>query len=341
MRILITGGCGFIGTNLSEELARSGHEIVIFDNLSRPQTEYNLEWLRSNNEFVFIQADVRDYASVREAMDKVDLVFHLAAQVAVTTSIRSPREDFEINALGTLNILEAMREIDFPPILVYASTNKVYGALEDLNLVEEINSYKCADMPMGVPESFPLDFHSPYGCSKGTADQYVRDYSRIYGLRTVVLRQSCIYGPHQFGVEDQGWLSHFIISAEANRPITIYGNGKQVRDLLHVSDLITLYSLVVENIDHVSGEIFNVGGGPANTISIWQEMGPVLEELTGHRVIVRYSKWRSGDQPWFVADIRKAQKKLNWTPRVSVREGIRDVYRWVKDNWSFFANNKV
>ena len=242
-RVLVTGGAGFIGSNLAHRLLTQGHDVIIYDNLSRQGTEKNVGWLRDNHGdgFVLVQGDVRDYPSVLQAVQGCEMVYHLAAQVAVTWSVADPREDFEINALGTLNLLEATRECEEPPILLFTSTNKVYGGMEEVEIVEQEKRYAYADLPRGVSEAQPLDFHSPYGCSKGAADQYVRDYSRIYGLRTVVMRMSCIYGPRQFGIEDQGWVAHFLISSVLGRPITIYGDGKQVRDILYVDDLLLAF----------------------------------------------------------------------------------------------------
>jgi CDP-paratose 2-epimerase len=246
--------------------------------------------------------------------------------------VLQPREDFETNALGTFNVLEAARLGGRNPAVVYASTNKVYGGMEDVEVVEDQTRYRYGRLPDGVPETRPLDFHSPYGCSKGAGDQYVRDYHRIYGLPTVVLRQSCIYGPRQFGVEDQGWLAWFAIAAVLGRPITIYGDGKQIRDVLHVDDLMDCFDRAVDHIDTAAGQVYNVGGGPDNTIAVWQEFGPMLEELLGRDLPVAYEDWRPGDQRVFVSNIRRATEELGWRPTVAVAEGIRRLVDWVHDH---------
>ncbi len=338
MRIFITGGAGFIGCNLAAHHLGKGNHVFVIDNLSRPRTRYNLEWLQAQGDIHFAQADVRDFDALHKAMAQArpDLVVHLAGQVAVTTTVKDPRDDFEINALGTFNVLEAARSLRAPPALIYASTNKVYGGMEDVGVVLEHGRYATATCPMASPRHQPLDFHSPYGCSKGAGDQYVRDYARIYGLRTVVFRQSAIYGPRQFGVEDQGWVAHFVIAAVTGRPITIYGDGKQVRDMLYVSDLIAAYDAAWSRIDQVKGEIFNVGGGAQNTLSIWSEAGPMLEQFAGHPIPVKYSDWRPGDQPVFISNNSKAQKMLEWSPKMNVQEGARKLWQWVNDNRVLF-----
>jgi CDP-paratose 2-epimerase len=338
MTILITGGAGFIGCNLAAALLRSGERVTIVDNLSRPRTNQNLAWLQAQfaDKLRFECADIRDQAAMNALIPGHDAVFHLAGQVAVTTSVQNPREDFEINALGTLNILEAARLAGTPPTIFYASTNKVYGGMEEVQIVEQATRYAYADFPKGVPETQQLDFHSPYGCSKGAGDQYVRDYARIYGLKTVVFRQSCIYGPRQFGVEDQGWAAHFAIAAVTGRPISIYGDGKQVRDMLYVDDLIAAYLSAFDQIETVSGRIYNIGGGARNTLSIWAEFGPLLERLLGKRLEVRYDDWRPGDQPVYISDIDKVERELNWKPAVAVEDGIERLVRWVEANREVF-----
>jgi CDP-paratose 2-epimerase len=255
----------------------------------------------------------------------------------VTTSVANPRSDFEDNALGTFNALEAARNAGTNPVFLYASTNKVYGEMEGVVVVERGSRYVYRDFPLGIPETHPLDFHSPYGCSKGTGDQYVRDYARIYGLPTVVLRQSCIYGPRQMGVEDQGWVAWFIIAAVTGRPITIYGNGKQVRDMLFVDDLLDVYDAAITHIGLSAGQIYNIGGGGRHTMSIWSEFGPMLEELVGHSIPVTHDGWRPGDQPVYVSDIRKAERELDWRPRMGVAEGVEQLYKWVVANRSLFT----
>ena len=233
-------------------------------------------------------------------------------------------------------MLEAARNAPTPPILIYASTNKVYGGMEDLALVEEPTRYRYRDLPNGIPETRSLDFHSPYGCSKGAGDQYVRDYARIYGMRTVVFRQSAIYGPRQFGVEDQGWLAHFVIAAQFGRPVSIYGDGKQVRDMLYIDDLVRAYTLAIEKIDIAHGNIYNIGGGANNTLSIWKEAGPQLERLLGKPIPVRYGDWRPGDQPVCVMDSTKAEQELGWRPEVGLNDGIERLWNWVRDNRALF-----
>jgi CDP-paratose 2-epimerase len=262
---------------------------------------------------------------------------HLAAQVAVTTSVTDPTPEFEINAGGTFNTLEAASASGRKPAFLYASTNKVYGGMEDVQVVELENRFDYQDLPDGASELQPLDFHSPYGCSKGDWDQYTRDYHRIYGLPTVVLRQSCIYGTRQFGVEDQGWLAWFIIAAVTGRPITIYGNGKQVRDVLFIDDLLDAYDVAFANIKTSAGQIFNLGGGRKNSISVWSEFGPLLENLLGKPIKTKRKEWRPGDQPVFISDIRKAQSLLGWQPKVGVEQGIQRLFNWVKENLDLFA----
>jgi CDP-paratose 2-epimerase len=280
--------------------------------------------------------DVRDAALITELARNADVIVHLAGQVAVTTSITDPRDDFESNAIGTFNTLEAARLSERNPIFIYSSTNKVYGGMEDVELVEEPTRWLYKDLVNGCPETQPLDFHSPYGCSKGVGDQYVRDYSRIYGLRSVVFRQSCVYGTRQFGIEDQGWVAWFMIAAVTGRPITIYGDGKQVRDILNIEDLLNAYDAAIEKIDIASGKVYNIGGGPDNVMSIWAEFGPKLEQLLGDTIEVARADWRPGDQRVFYADIRKAERELGWKPRIGVEEGIRKLFEWVKENQELF-----
>jgi len=340
LKALVTGGAGFIGSNLTDRLVKEGHQVVVYDNLSRPGTEKNVDWLRARHgdAWRLIQADVRDFESLCRAAADADVIYHLASQVAVTTSVLDPRHDFEVNALGTFNVLEAARLSGRRPIVLYASTNKVYGGMEEVTVVETDNGYAYRDYPYGIPETFPLDFHSPYGNSKGCGDQYVRDYARIYGLPTVVFRQSCIYGPRQMGCEDQGWVAWFLIATVTGRPITIYGDGKQVRDLLWVEDLLDLYQAAVRRIDVAGGQIYNVGGGPENSLAVWRELGPMLEGLAGHPIAVTYGDWRPGDQRIFVADIRKAARELGWRPRVGKVEGVRRLYEWVVAHKHLFLN---
>lgn len=346
MNALITGGAGFIGANLAHRLLGRGDRVTIFDNLSRPGTQHNLDWLRHNHgphAFRFVHADLRDYPALLEAARDTGVVYHMAGQTAVTTSVKDPRADFEDNALGTFNVLEATRAArdgGADPILIYASTNKVYGGMKDVVVLEEQDRYAYQDFQDGIDESYPLDFHSPYGCSKGAGDQYTRDYARIYGLRTVVMRQSCIYGYRQLGVEDQGWVAWFIIAAVTGKPITIYGDGKQVRDVLFIDDLLDAYDAAVAHIDRAAGEIYNVGGGPEHTMSIWTEFGPILERLMGQPIPVTHADWRPGDQRIFVSNIAKARQELDWSPQVGVEDGIERLYHWVLAHQDLFEQQK-
>jgi len=342
-RVFVTGGAGFIGSNLVARLLDRGCEVTVLDNLSRFGTPSNLEWLRDragHGRFHFVQGDVTDEKSLLPLVQKADAVFHLAAQVAVTSSVQNPRRDFLDNAYGTFNLLEAVRQSRHQPILIYASTNKVYGGMQGVRVLEEEKRYCLPDFPFGIPETFPLDFHSPYGCSKGAADQYVHDYSRIYGLRTVVLRQSCIYGYRQFGLEDQGWLAWFIIACLKRRPITIYGDGKQARDVLFIEDLLEAYEGVVDGIERTSGKIYNIGGGPLNILSVWCEFGEMLAALLGRRVQVTYADWRPGDQEVFVSDIRKAEAEFGWRPQCGVSTGVGQLFSWIQNNLHLFSKMK-
>lgn len=337
--ILITGGAGFIGSNYAARCIARGERVMIFDNLSRSGAATNLDWLKTTygpDSFRMIRGDVRKEAEINEAAKDADVIVHLAAQVAVTTSVVKPREDFEINAQGTFNVLEAARASGRNPAVLYTSTNKVYGGMEEVRVEETATDYRYTDFPLGIPETQPLDFHSPYGCSKGCGDQYVRDYHRIYGLPTVVLRQSCIYGTRQFGVEDQGWVAWFIIAAVSGRPITIYGDGKQVRDVLFVEDVMDAYDAALDNLAVAAGQVYNIGGGPANTMSVWTEFEPMLERLLGRPVPTGKGDWRPGDQRIYVSDIRKAQRELKWTPKIGVAEGVERLYRWVMENRNLF-----
>jgi CDP-paratose 2-epimerase len=336
---LITGGAGFIGSNYVARLIEKGESVTIFDNLSRPGSHLNIDWLNriNKNAFKIINADIRDRNALDLAVNDMDVIVHLAGQVAVTTSVLNPKDDFEINAQGTFNVLEAARSVKKKPIVLYSSTNKVYGGMDEIQVLEHETNYRYQDFPYGISEKFPLDFHSPYGCSKGCGDQYVRDYFRIYDLPTVVLRQSCIYGPRQFGVEDQGWLAWFIIAVLTGKQISIYGNGKQVRDVLFVDDLLNAYDLCIDKIDDVAGEVFNIGGGPGQMISIWKEFSSILEEMTGERIPVKWGDWRPGDQKIYVSDIRKAQKDLGWNPKVSVKDGLRYLFDWARKNVDLFS----
>jgi CDP-paratose 2-epimerase len=341
-RVLVTGGAGFVGSNLTDNLLTDGFDVTIFDALVRAGGEENLAWLRRHsNRLHFVRGDVRDIEAVKDAVADVDVIYHLAAQVAVTSSVSDPRSDFETNALGTLNVLEAARESGRQPIIVFTSTNKVYGGMEDVPVVEEYSRFRFTECPHGISETQPLDFHSPYGCSKGAADQYVRDYGRIYGLPTVVLRMSCIYGPRQFGTEDQGWMAHFIISALTKRSIRIYGNGKQLRDVLFVDDVVRAFRLVTDRIDRAAGEVFNIGGGPSNTISVWAEFGQLMAELAGRDISVNFDDWRPGDQPCYVSDIRKARELLDWRPLIDKETGFRRLWEWASSNFDILERSKM
>lgn len=330
---LITGGAGFVGCNLAHRLLAAGRRVRVLDNLSRPGVEQNLQWLRQQhgNLLEFVRADVRDAAAVAQAMAGVQQVFHFAAQVAVTTSLENPREDFDVNALGTLNVLEAARSRPVPPAILLTSTNKVYGGLEDLALSVQGQRYLPVDAGAqrgGIGEARPLDFHSPYGCSKGTADQYVVDYARSFGLTTLVFRMSCIYGPRQFGTEDQGWVAHFILRALRGERITLYGDGMQVRDVLYVDDLVDAFLLAEQNAARLKGRAFNMGGGAGNAISL-QDLLDRIERLQGKRPAIDFDAWRTGDQRWYVSDTSAFQRETGWQPKVAAEEGIALLFDWL------------
>jgi CDP-paratose 2-epimerase len=338
-RYLVTGGAGFIGSNYVHRLIQRGETVTIYDNLSRAGAPRNIAWLEETfgkNAFRLIVGDVRSADQMAEAAKDADVIVHLAGQVAVTTSVTNPRDDFEANALGTFNALEAARLSGRDPVFIYASTNKVYGGMDDVELIEEATRWLYKDLVEGCAETQPLDFHSPYGNSKGAGDQYTRDYARIYGLRSVVFRQSCIYGPRQFGIEDQGWLAWMMIAAVTGTQITIYGDGKQVRDVLHVNDLMNAYDLAVGKIDIAKGQVYNVGGGTRNVMSVWTEFGPILERLLGKKIEVARGDWRPGDQKVFYADFRKAKRELGWEPKIDLEEGIEVLFEWVKANKELF-----
>jgi CDP-paratose 2-epimerase len=333
---LITGGCGFIGTNLAHRLLSNGERVCVFDNLSRSGASRNLEWLRATHRtgLRVVTADVRDRRAVREAVLLAHRVFHFAAQVAVTTSLDEPTVDFEVNAGGTLNILESVRDAPHQPSLVFTSTNKVYGGLAGVRFEEDAGRHTPRSARLarrGIDEDRPLDFHSPYGCSKGCADQYVRDYARSYGLRTVVFRMSCIYGPHQFGNEDQGWVAHFLIRALHGEPITIYGDGRQVRDVLFIDDLVDAFLLASADIDRLAGRAFNIGGGPANAISL-RELLDMIRRRERRAPQVRWESWRTGDQKFYVSDTARFRRLTGWNPRVSATEGIARLQQWLAEN---------
>jgi CDP-paratose 2-epimerase len=331
--VLITGGSGFVGANLAQRLLAEGRSVVLFDNLSRAGVESNARWLSeqygSRVQLVF--GDVRDAAKLRDLVASASAVFHFAAQVAVTTSLVDPVHDFEVNVRGTLNVLEAMRRLKRPPPLLYTSTNKVYGSLPDVEMAELETRYTPSDEVVrarGIGEQRPLDFHSPYGCSKGAADQYVVDYARSFGLPATVFRMSCIYGPRQFGTEDQGWVAHFLIRAASGQPITIYGDGKQVRDILFVGDLVDAMVRAEQSIESVAGQAFNIGGGPGNVISL-VELLSHIERLTGQRPRITHEDWRTGDQRYYVSDTSKFERFTGWRPKVSVQEGLTALSSWL------------
>jgi len=340
MNVCITGGAGFIGSNAAAYYLKRGASVTIFDNLSRKGADKNLSWLKTlGGKLDVIVGDIRsveDLDKAKASFTFADLILHLAAQVAVTTSVTNPREDFDINALGTFNILETMRLSGSKAKFIYSSTNKVYGGMEDVTVIEKKTRYAYKDLPFGVSEDRVLDFHSPYGCSKGSADQYVHDYGRIYGMDTVVMRQSCIYGPRQFGVEDQGWVAWFIIALTTGIPLSIYGDGKQVRDLLYVDDLIAAYDMAFIAGEKTRGGIYNIGGGSKNVMSVWYEFGPMLEKLFGRKISPTFHDWRPGDQKVFVADIRKAKKEFGWEPTISVVDGVTRLHQWITTNSALF-----
>lgn len=336
-KLLITGGAGFIGSNLSVYFLKKGYKVTVFDNLKRKGTKNNFLWIKKQFPHMeVIIGDIKNQKDVEKAVAEQEIIFHLAAQVAVTTSVTDPRTDFEINALGTFNLLEGARVSGMNPIIIFSSTNKVYGGMDDIKIVEKDTRYLYRDYPRGISERFNLDFHSPYGCSKGSADQYIRDYHRIYGLPTVVFRQSCIYGPRQFGVEDQGWLAWFIIATTLGLPIKVYGDGKQVRDILYVEDLVKLFEIALEKINISKGKIYNVGGGTENTISVWKEFEPILKDLFGRKIKVTFDDWRPGDQKVYISDTTLVQKELGWQPKVGVKNGIKKLFNWVQMNKNLF-----
>ena len=334
--VLITGGSGFIGTNVAERLLTLGFPVVILDNLSRDGVDQNATWLQQKygRRVKVIVGDVRERADVRRALAGVEHVFHFAAQVAVTTSITDPRTDFEVNVSGTLNLLEEIRALPDAPSLIYTSTNKVYGGLDDIRLSAEDLRYVPVDKRIaehGVSESRPLDFHTPYGCSKGAAEQYVLDYARSYGLRNVVFRMSCIYGPHQFGTEDQGWVAHFLIRALEGKPITVYGDGMQVRDILFVEDLVDAFLLARRDIDKLRGTAFNIGGGVERTTSLL-ELIDLIARLTGGKPKLFFESSRTGDQRYYVTDSSRFRAATGWSPRVSPRQGLHRLYDWLVES---------
>ncbi len=334
--VLIIGGAGFIGSNLAEHFLKSGTPVKIFDNLSRTGIERNLTWLKNSygNLVETIVGDVRNTESIAKAILGVSAVFNFAAQVAVTTSLKNPVHDFETNLHGTLNILEAVRRGNPDAPVIFTSTNKVYGGLDDIKLRSKKTRYEPEDdriKSCGISEQRTLDFHSPYGCSKGGAEQYVLDYSRCFNLRTAVFRMSCIYGPHQYGNEDQGWVAHFLIQALNKKAIILYGDGKQVRDILFISDLVNAFKLSLKNIDKISGQPFNIGGGISNTISLI-ELLKIIEQLTSEKINVSFDRWRTGDQKYYVSDTAKFTSAVGWKQQIDVKTGVKKLYRWLVKN---------
>ena len=331
--ILVTGGAGFIGSNLADRLAGQGHDVLIYDVLARPGVEANLAWLRRRHpdRITAVIADLRDRQALDRAASQARAVFHMAAQVAVTTSLSDPEQDFDVNLRGTFLLLEALRRQAVPPPIVFASTNKVYGNLADIALARDGDAYLPQDPTLrdyGIGEDRPLSFYTPYGCSKGAADQYVLDYARGFGVPACVLRMSCIYGPRQLGTEDQGWLAHFLYAVQAGRPISIYGDGRQVRDVLYVDDAVDAYIAAWERIADVSGQAFNLGGGPANAVTLLQILAEIAK-VTGRQADLRFSDWRPGDQRYFVADTRRATVALGLGRAVGWRDGLQRLARWV------------
>lgn len=341
---LITGGAGFIGTNLADRLLELNHPVVLLDNLSRPHVQRNVTWLREKHgdRVRLEEGDVRDAALLQRMVKRASHVFHLAAQVAVTTSIADPVEDFDINARGTLNVLEALRACEDPPPLLFTSTNKVYGAMDNVDMMPLPKRYEPSDVQLRRTGFEPrtLDLYSPYGCSKGAADQYVLDYARTYGVPAVVFRMSCVYGPHQFGTEDQGWVAHFMIRAMSGEPIVIYGDGRQVRDVLYIDDLIDAMLLAQSRIDAVSGKAFNVGGGPRRTLSLL-ELIDLIDQLGVTPAELSFDDWRVGDQRYYVSSIERLREALGWEPRVGVREGVRRLHGWLTEQMTAAEDAQV
>src|SRR4051812_14439694 len=335
--VLVTGGCGFIGCNIADRLATRGDHVTVFDNLARSGVRENAQWLKSRHgdRINIVVADIRDPIPVIDTVREAGAVIHLAAQVAVTDSVADPVADFEINARGTLNILEAVRLHNATAPVLFASTNKVYGRLiDDTQIVRADQRYRPASAVLadGISENAPLDFYSPYGCSKGTADQYVRDYARVFGLQTVVMRMSCIYGPRQFGTEDQGWIAHFLLSALRGDRLTIYGDGYQVRDALHVSDAADAWLAALDHIALVRGRVFNLGGGRANSVSL-RELIDVMKRMIGNNVAYSFADWRPGDQPWYVTDTRALFTALGWKPKISLQDGLGSLHEWLESRF--------
>ena len=336
MKTLVTGGAGFIGSNMADRLAKQGNEVIVLDNFSRKGTELNAKWLKGRHANVeVVKGDIsRDFTKLCKIIESCDEVYHFAAQTSVPVSIAEPRADFEANVSGTLNVLEAIRKSHKECHLFYSSTNKVYGELSGAKIAEKHGRYDFADLENGVSETMPLDFQTPYGCSKGSADQYVKEYAKIYGLKTIIFRQSCIYGPRQLGLEAQGWVAWFVIAALLEKPIKIYGDGKQVRDLLYIDDLTEAIALAMRK--KVFGETFNIGGGKEFAASLLEVIG-VIEEKTGKKMHMSFHDWRAGDQKVYYTDYEKAEKLLGWRPKVGISDGIDRLIKWVAENIDFFG----
>jgi len=346
-KIAITGGAGFVGSHIAEFYAKKGAEVTVIDNLSRAELlgksdeafDYNWKYLKKFKSVRLVKRDIRKTSGLEELIEDADAIVHAAAQTAVTTSLTDPKTDFEVNALGTFNILEAARRSGNNPSFIYCSTNKVYGENVNRIRVDEGGTRYVFERKFGkgVLESFPIDLceHTPYGCSKLAGDIYTQEYGRLYGLKTAVFRLSCVYGTRQFGVEDQGWVAWFTIATITGRPITIYGDGKQVRDVLYISDLVDAFDAFLKRSKTLTGEVLNIGGGPKNTLSLIELIG-LLEKLTGKRSKIRYSEWRPSDQKVYVSDISKAEEKLKWSPKISLTDGLQKLVKWVSENRSLF-----
>lgn len=342
--VLILGGAGFIGCNWAARLLQSSDaKVHVFDNLSRAGVRHNLDWLQqlagNSGRLQITVGDVRDGTKLERAVRPATEIYHFAAQVAVTNSVQDPRLDFEVNLGGTFNVLEAVRKAGHRPFLLFTSTNKVYGEFGTNSLVVTRTRYRHAD-GRGTPESQPLNFHSPYGCSKGAADQYVRDYARIYDIPTVVLRMSCIAGPRQFGTEDQGWVAHFLYSALAERPVSIYGDGRQVRDVLYIDDLLHAFELASQNREKTAGQVYNVGGGMDNTTSLL-ELVDEIERVTGYRLECNCAERRPGDQLVYITDFSKLRQETGWEPKVSLRQALVRMHEWWRKNRALFPRESV
>ena len=338
MKLLVVGGCGFLGSNLASHGIKEGYDITVFDNLSRYGSYSNLEWLKTLGDFKFVHGDTRNRNDVDNVIKEgqFDAVFHLAGQVAMTTSIADPYKDFQINTMGTVHVLDAIRRYSPHTVMTFSSTNKVYGDLEQYDYSESATRFVCEQFPKGFDESVPLDFRSPYGCSKGAADQYMLDYNRIFGIKTIVFRHSSMYGGRQFATYDQGWIGWFCEKAVEKKldpkcdPFTISGNGKQVRDILHAEDMINLYYTALENADRIAGNVFNIGGGMDQSLSLL-ELFDLLENIMG--IHMEYTKLppRVSDQKVFVADISKISNAIGWVPKVTAREGIEKMVKWAEE----------